>query len=64
MLKRLLIAGCVILGASPLVFAGDDVPSWLRQAAAQEVPAYDKDVQAVVLATARSALSERLRCAS
>jgi len=49
MLKRLLIAGCVILGASPLVFAGDDVPSWLRQAAAQEVPAYDKDVQAVVL---------------
>ncbi|MCA1816796.1 MAG: DUF3857 domain-containing protein [Acidobacteria bacterium] len=30
-------------------FAGDDLPAWLAQAAAQVPPAYDKDVPAVVL---------------
>ena len=49
MLKRLLII-CGLLASAPVVaFAGNDVPQWLLQAAAIKVPAYDKDVQAVVL---------------
>ncbi len=35
--------------ASAPVFAGDDVPAWLQQAASMPSPAYDKDVPAVVL---------------
>lgn len=31
------------------VTAGDDVPAWLRQAAALSVPSYDKEVKAVTL---------------
>lgn len=31
------------------VLADDDPPSWMRQAAAMQVPAYEKDVNAVVL---------------
>src|SRR5215813_11654029 len=35
--------------ASGRVLASDDVPAWLRQAAAVSLPAYDKKVPAVVL---------------
>ena len=38
----------VLLSAST-AFAGDEVPAWLKQAAAQTAPAYDKKVPAVVL---------------
>jgi hypothetical protein len=31
------------------VFAGDDLPGWLQQASQIKTPAYDKDIQAVVL---------------
>jgi Domain of Unknown Function with PDB structure (DUF3857)/Transglutaminase-like superfamily len=49
MLKRLFIVCCLIAGASSLALAGDDVPSWLQQAAAAKIPVYDKDVPAVTL---------------
>jgi hypothetical protein len=38
----------LLVFASP-VFAGDDVPTWLRQAATTTAPTYDKDVAAVTL---------------
>ncbi len=31
------------------IYAGDDVPAWMRQAASQTPPVYEKDVPAVVL---------------
>ena len=49
---RLLFAGPVLLVlvlCSTASAAGDDVPGWLQEAAKLTVPAYDKDVPAVVL---------------
>ena len=34
---------------SPNVFAGDNPPAWMKQAAASALPGYDKEVSAVVL---------------
>src|SRR5688572_1735675 len=50
MLRRL-IGSCfaILLIAIPALAAGDDAPSWLRQAAAIKVPTYDKKVSTVVL---------------
>ncbi|HET6851836.1 MAG TPA: DUF3857 domain-containing protein [Pyrinomonadaceae bacterium] len=39
----------LLLVAPAHAMAGDDVPTWVQQAAALKVPAYDKDVTAVVL---------------
>jgi len=39
------IIAALTVSASP----GDDIPSWLQQASAVKLPAYDKDVPAVVL---------------
>ncbi|MCU1264030.1 MAG: hypothetical protein JWM21_348 [Acidobacteria bacterium] len=51
MLKRSLgILTCLLAFAAPSFAYGDDAPGWLQQAAALKVPAYDKDVPAVVLA--------------
>src|SRR5215467_8682390 len=49
MMRRFLLLVFVILIAAGSVFAGDDVPPWLQQAAAITPPTYDKDVPAVVL---------------
>jgi hypothetical protein len=38
-----------LLGITAPVFAGDDVPAWLRQVATISVPTYDKEVAAVTL---------------
>jgi len=50
-MRQPIMIGCcfalALLGTT--VFAGDDVPAWLRQAAAAGVPPYDKQVPAVVL---------------
>src|SRR5215471_19975928 len=50
------LCGCAVWCFAPAsgsrsgrVVASDDVPGWLRQAAAVNVPAYDKKVPAVVL---------------
>ena len=49
MLHRLIgICSLLIILVAPAL-AGDDVPAWLRQAAAAPAPAYPKDVPAVVL---------------
>jgi hypothetical protein len=49
MLYRLLILCLAFVGCAATAFAGDEVPAWLQQAAAQKAPAYDKTVPAVVL---------------
>ena len=49
MRAKFAVAILSILFGSASVFAGDDVPSWLQQAAATTAPVYDKDVPAVVL---------------
>lgn len=47
---RLTLALMVVtMSLSVAAFAGDDPPSWLRQAASVSVPTYDKEVNAVVL---------------
>jgi transglutaminase-like putative cysteine protease len=46
---RVLSLTILVLLASVPAFAGDDAPSWLKQAAAQSVPGYEKTVTAVVL---------------
>jgi len=43
------LALAVLTLCSTVCAAGDDSPSWLRQAASVKAPAYDKDVSAVVL---------------
>ncbi len=48
-LHRLLILSSLILIVSANVFAGDSVPSWLKQASSTNIPGYAKDVPAVVL---------------
>lgn len=47
--RRLLISILVLLFGAVTAMAGDDVPAWLQQAAATNVPAYEKSVPAVVL---------------
>src|SRR5437868_4143508 len=49
MFYRLFAFFVLILAATATAFAGDEAPAWLQQAAAQQAPAYDKDVPAVVL---------------
>ncbi len=48
---RKLLGSCfaLVLLAVPVSAAGDELPSWLRQAAALKLPAYDKKVSSVVL---------------
>lgn len=49
-LQNLIICLIVLLATVPAVAAaGDEAPSWLKEAAAVQVPTYDKDVPAVVL---------------
>lgn len=49
-LTSLGFAAIVFLAGSMAAFAGDDTaPSWMKQAASQTPPAYEKDVPAVVL---------------
>ncbi|HEU4478195.1 MAG TPA: DUF3857 domain-containing protein [Pyrinomonadaceae bacterium] len=50
MLKKLL-GSCfaLVMLAVPVSAAGDELPSWLRQAAGLKLPAYDKKVSSVVL---------------
>jgi len=50
-LLLLLAAAALFLAPTPraATAAGDDVPAWLRQAAAATAPAYDNDVPAVVV---------------
>jgi hypothetical protein len=47
--SKLVLSLLIVLMSSVAAFAGDDVPSWLQQAASTPVPTYDKDVPAVVL---------------
>ena len=47
--RLLAVFFCVIVFATTVFAAGDDVPAWLRAAAASSPPTYDKDVPAVVL---------------
>jgi hypothetical protein len=52
MLYRLIGCCCALImaaTAAPAFAAGEDVPQWLLQAAATSIPAYAKDVPAVVL---------------
>jgi hypothetical protein len=49
MFYRLLGFFFLILATAATAFAGDDVPGWLQQVAAQKTPVYDRDVPAVVL---------------
>ncbi|HLG16275.1 MAG TPA: DUF3857 domain-containing protein [Blastocatellia bacterium] len=44
-----LALGLVAFKPGRVAHAGDDAPSWLRQAAASQAPSYDKNVPAVVL---------------
>ena len=49
-LTSLVFAAIVLLAGSVAAFAGDDTaPSWMKQAASQTPPVYEKDVPAVVL---------------
>ena len=49
-LQRLIICFVVLLFSPLAVFAaGDEAPSWLKEAAAVQVPTYDKEVPAVVV---------------
>lgn len=50
MRSRVLLLGCVLLAFAKVSAASaDEAPAWLQQAAAVKVPAYDKEVPAVVL---------------
>jgi hypothetical protein len=50
MLKKLLVSALAAFLLNTIVSAkGDEAPAWLRQAAAANVPAYGKEVHAVVL---------------
>jgi hypothetical protein len=48
-LGKLLRCCLALVALSAVVFAADDAPAWLRQAAASSAPAYDKYVPGVVL---------------
>ena len=45
----IVIVGLLIFAAPASAAVGDETPQWVQQAAAIKVPAYDKDVPAVVL---------------
>src|SRR5205085_10724390 len=45
----LILLAALAASAPPALAAGDDVPAWLRQAAGASVPAYERDVPAVVI---------------
>ncbi len=47
--RSMLICLTLVVLAAPALAVGDDIPTWLQQAAAVKTPAYDKDVPAVVL---------------
>ncbi|MDQ6787003.1 MAG: DUF3857 domain-containing transglutaminase family protein [Acidobacteriota bacterium] len=47
--SRIIFVLCFVFLLSASAFAGDDLPNWLRQAAASNPPSYPKDVPAVVL---------------
>jgi hypothetical protein len=49
MLYRLTILCLALVASAATVLAGDDIPAWLQQAAAQKAPAYERSVPAVVL---------------
>lgn len=50
MVDKLILISLLIISAATAAFgASDDVPAWLQQSAAMNVPSYDKDVRAVVL---------------
>jgi transglutaminase-like putative cysteine protease len=49
MKSRFIAIGILLLAAGIVNAAPDDAPSWVSQAASIKVPAYDKDVPAVVL---------------
>jgi hypothetical protein len=49
MFYRSLIFCCLFIALMCAPALGDDAPAWLQQAAAVSLPAYDKDVKAVVL---------------
>src|SRR5271154_1826171 len=44
-----LLAATVILWIAPAAFAADSAPDWLRTAAQEKLPDYDKDAVAVIL---------------
>ncbi len=46
-LLMIFVAGLIC--ASPALALADSTPSWLQQAALAKLPAYEKDVKAVVL---------------
>jgi Domain of Unknown Function with PDB structure (DUF3857)/Transglutaminase-like superfamily len=49
-IRFLVLIGVLMVSfANANAFAGDDAPTWLRQAANLTIPTYDKDVTAVVL---------------
>ncbi len=48
-LSRLIVSICFVFVLFASAFAGDSVPSWLRQAASVNVPGYEKEVHGVVL---------------
>ncbi len=47
--SRISFTICFLFIVSTNIFAGETPPPWLRQAASAQVPAYEKDVPAVVL---------------
>lgn len=58
MFYRLLGFFVLILSVSSTAFAGDEVPTWLQQAATQQAQIYDKKVPAVVLLREQSVAVE------
>ncbi len=44
-----LLLGTLLIGLFPAAAAGDSAPDWLRAAAQQKLPDYDKDTNAVIL---------------
>jgi hypothetical protein len=52
-LRLVVLSFLILVLGSPAVAASDDAPAWLQQAAALKVPAYDKDVPAIVLLNRR-----------
>src|SRR5271154_5049002 len=48
-LAALLAAMALLVSLAPSAFAADTAPDWLRSAAQQKLPDYDKDTVAVIL---------------
>src|SRR5712691_11991341 len=47
--RFLVSIGVLLVSFASAGASGDDAPAWLRQAASQTIPTYDKDIPAVVL---------------